>query len=84
MVVAWERAPNEMLSWQGHIATAEAHYCQMCFCLSRGCDFTLDDFLHFSLSLLAYSFVWNSHCDLGPSMYFLLAAASQPKDPFIA
>lgn len=34
--MAWERAPNEMPSWQGQITAAEAHYCQMCFVLQKG------------------------------------------------
>lgn len=43
--------PNEMPIWQGHIAAAEAHYCQMCFVFSRGGRFCRQWLLPFSLSL---------------------------------
>lgn len=36
LMVALEREPNELPIWQGHIAAAEAHYCQMCFVFQEG------------------------------------------------
>lgn len=58
--------PNEMPIWQGHIAAAEAHYCQMCFVFSREGRFCCQWLLPFSLSLLSNSIF--SCCSSSPAL----------------